>query len=368
MPSPMIVCMSTDSIAAEYSTRLAVDVGYRVIKLEAAGGDPLRARRGRFADFLLAGKESVLLGKGGLQGKALQDLLDGCSGIVTDEAGRDSLQQQTSRTPLAPLVVVGERDAGTLRGMSGSHSDEFLAFHGSGLGFITPRVMPGYPSAGPLCPQANLLEFLAGLYGAIALFALICQGASSDIRSASAGLCAAALPLMRREISSALLEGTHPHRAERIWQVSPAEVHRCNDGWLFVDVIEDIQWTRLCNWMGRPELGTDPRYTTREQRFADAETLCAILDKFFADKPQACWMEAQAVGVPVAPVNSLHDLLGDPQLAARGFWGSLINTSGQTQRMPLSPLARLFRSHVTTMRVPAPGAQTHTVLASLETA
>ncbi len=368
MPTPMIVCLSTDSIAAEYSTRLAVDAGYRVIKLETAGGDPLRARRGRFADFLLAGKESVLLGDGGLQGKALQDLLDHCAGIVADEAGRDTLLQQTGRTPLAPLVVVGERDAGTLRGMSGSHSDEFLAFHGSGLGFITPRVMPGYPSAGPLCPQANLLEFLTGLYGAIALFSLMGQSASTDIRSASAGLCAAALPLLRREISSALLEGTQPHRAERIWKVSPAEVHRCSDGWLFVDVIEDIQWTRLCNWMGKPELGIDPRYITREQRFADSETLCAILDAFFADKPQACWMEAQAGGVPVAPVNSLHDLLGDPQLAARGFWGSLTDASGQTQRAPLSPLARLFGTDATPLHVCAPGAHTKAVIASLETA
>ena len=368
MSNPVIVCLSTDSIAAEYSTRLAVDAGYRVIKLETAGGDPLRARRGRFADFLLAGKESVLLGNGGLQGKALQSLLDGCAGIVTDEAGRDTLQQLTGRTPAAPLLMVGERDAGTLRGMSNSHSDEFLAFHGSGLGFVTPRVMPGYPSAGPLCPQANLLEFLTGLYGAIALFALIGQGASTDIRSASAGLCAAALPLLRREISSALLEGTQPHRAERIWKVSPAEVHRCSDGWLFVDVIEDVQWTRLCNWMGQPDLGTDPRYATREQRFADAETLCAILDRYFADKPQACWMEAQASGVPVAPVNSLHDLLGDPQLTARGFWGTLTDTTGQTLRTPLSPLARVFGSASTVLQVPAPGAQTRAILTSLETA
>lgn len=37
MPSPMIVCLSTDSIAAEFSTRLAVDAGYRVVKLEAEG-------------------------------------------------------------------------------------------------------------------------------------------------------------------------------------------------------------------------------------------------------------------------------------------------------------------------------------------
>lgn len=68
----------------------------------------------------------------------------------------------------APVIVVGERDSSALQGMSTQHSDGFLALHGSGLEYLTPRAMPGYPSAGPLCPDANLLEFLSGLYATIA--------------------------------------------------------------------------------------------------------------------------------------------------------------------------------------------------------
>lgn len=366
MSTPTIVSFCSDSVAAEYSTRLAVDAGYRVVKLELVDGDPLRVRRGRLADFLLAGKESAMMGEGGLHGKTLQGLLNGCAGIVTDEFGLGTLIEMAGGRPSVPLVVVGARDATALQGMSGEHGDEFLAFHGSGLGFITPRVMPGYPSAEPLCPQANLLEFLTGLYGTIALFSLIDQGDSTDIRSASVGLCAVALPLLRREISSALLEGTQPHRAERIWKVSPAEVHRCLDGWLFVDVIEDIQWKRLCDWMGKSELGSDPRYATRDLRFAQAESLCAILDQFFASKPQDCWIQAQASGVPVAPVNSLRDLHRDQQLSSRGFWGSIIDADGQTQHVPISPLARLFGASITPLRVSSPGADTVAVIASLE--
>jgi crotonobetainyl-CoA:carnitine CoA-transferase CaiB-like acyl-CoA transferase len=338
----LIVCIATDSVPCEFAGRLAVDAGCEVVKLEPPEGDPMRGSRGPLADWLLAGKRSAVHGASGLHGPALQALLQGCDALLVDEAGRDWVAAHGGGGLATKLVVVGERDGAVLAGMPANRSDEFLAFHGAGLGFLTPRVMPGYPSAGPLCPDANLLEFLAGLHGAIALFALLGAAPDSGIAQATVGLCGAALPLLRREIAAVLLEGARPHRAERIWKVSPAEVHRCRDGWLFVDVIEDAQWERLCDWIGRPDLGTDARYATRESRFAHAEVLCDILDRFFAGQPQACWIEAQRRGVPVAPVNDVNELLADDQLEARGFWGTILDDEGRSLRAPLTPLARLF--------------------------
>jgi crotonobetainyl-CoA:carnitine CoA-transferase CaiB-like acyl-CoA transferase len=222
--------------------------------------------------------------------------------------------------------------------------DEFLAFHGTGLGYITPRVMPGYPSHAPLCPSAHLVEMMAGLYGAIALFALLgrAQIDGPAPYDAAIGLTAVALPLLRREVAAVLYEQAQPHRSERIWKVSPAEVHRCRDGWVFVDVIEDAQWVRLCEYIGRPDLGRDDRYATRDQRFTHAELICTILDAYFATRSKSCWIDAQAQGVPVAPVNSLNDLLQDPQLAARNFWTRLATADGAQLVAPSSPIARLF--------------------------
>ena len=76
--------------------------------------------------------------------------------------------------------------------------------------------MPDYPTPGPLCPDAHLVEFITGLYGAT-------------------------LPLLRREVASVLYDNSDPHRSERIWKVSPAEIYRCRDGWVFVNAIEDDQ-------------------------------------------------------------------------------------------------------------------------------
>jgi len=335
-----IASLSSDALPCEFATRLAVDAGFKVIKIEPPGGDPLVARRGLLGEFLVAGKTRTPPQALTPDNRVLRDILEHCGAVAVDEAHHTLLAGLLEQMPLASrpaLVLVGERDSTTLRGMPLHRSDEFLAFHGAGLGFLTPRVMPGYPSAAPLCPDAHLLEFLAGLYGAIALFALQ-RAHGRQAAGARVGLSGVAMPLLRREISAVLLDGAVPHRAERIWKVSPAEVHRCRDGWLFVDVIEDVQWHRLCAWINRPDLAEDERFQTRDSRFAHAETICAVLDEVLADKPLSSWMEAQAAGVPVAPVNRIGDLINDAQLAARGFWGTLLSTDGRVLRAPQTPL------------------------------
>lgn len=334
-----VLALSRGSIPCEFATRLAVDAGLTVIKVEADDGDPLRAEAGALFDYLAAGKRSVAVAGDALE-PALRALATRCDAIVVDEWGYDVVRDLELGLP---VVVVGERDATALRGISAGRCDEFLAFHASGLGYLTPRVMPGYPSADPLCPKAHFVQFLAGLYGVIALLALLGLE-TSDARTAVAhiGLAGATLPLLRREAAAVSYENARPHRGERIWKVSPAEVHRCRDGWLFVDVIEDEQWLRLCEFMRRPDLAADPRYATRDGRFASAVQLCAILDDFFADKPQSCWTEAQAMGVPIAPVNSTRNLVDDAQLRARGFFARAAD--GSATAVPRSPLARLFRS------------------------
>ena len=357
-PVYRILALSRGSVPCEFATRLAVDAGMQVIKLEPAGGDPLRTQSPLLFSYLAAGKQSVAAADDELA-STLETLVIRCDAIVVDEWGREAI---AGRALTLPVVVVGERDGTALEGMPQDRSDEFLTFHGTGLGSLTPRVMPGYPSAEPLCPDAHLVELLCGLYGAIALFALLAgqREARADTgASATVGLTAAALPLLRREVAAVLYEGARPHRSERIWKVSPAEVHRCRDGWVFVDVIEDIQWLRLCEYMDRPELASDQRYATRDSRFEHAEALCQVLDAFFAEREKSCWIEAQGRGVPVALVSSLDDLLHDPQLAARGFWTRVAAADGTVLTAPSSPLERLFRGDPAAVMLRAPAAGEH---------
>lgn len=334
LPQPYVLSLSRDSVCVEFATRLVADSGIAVVRVEPATGEPLRNRPALFA-YLTAGKQTRALDLGSAAGTvALEALVAGACAVAVDEWGRDQLHAQAGRPG---VVLVGARDSTVLRDIAGQPAiREFLAFHASGLGFITPRMMPGFPSAAPLCPDARLSTLMIGIYGAIALLAtMVGRRRGLGAVASSIGVVAAMLPLLRREVASVDYDGTVPHRNERIWKVSPAEVHRCRDGWVFVDIIEDVQWVALCGYMRLPELADDPLYNTRDLRFEHADELCVILDQFFAAMPQDCWIEAQAKGIPIAPVNAPADLIKDEQLLARGFWQDDV---GAVRRIPRSPL------------------------------
>jgi crotonobetainyl-CoA:carnitine CoA-transferase CaiB-like acyl-CoA transferase len=325
----------------EFATRLVVDAGIRVIKVEPQTGDPLRQRRGFLFDWLNAGKECIRLDRTSSgAGADFARLIETAAAIVADAWGMDVVRPYDVTVP---LIEVGDPESECL--LAGAAQDEFLAFHGSGLGYLTPRMMPGYPSGPPLAPRSHLVQFLVGLYGAISVFALLRSPTSIRAR---VGIAGAVLPLLRREIAAVKYQGIHPHRNERIWRVSPAEVHRCRDGWIFVDVIEDGQWAKLCAFIGRPELADDPAYKTRDLRFEASDAICRLLDDYFHDRPKSCWRDAQDQGVPVAPVNDLGDLLADRQLAFRDFWTTFKDGHGHERRGPRSPLAAHFSACIDT--------------------
>ena len=326
-----VLILARGSVAAAFAGRLVTDAGFAVTRVVTEDED----RTSVFHEWLTSGQDvrvvDMVTAKGRQECAAL---IAGAGAIIADPWGAELVAHAR---PSVPVVELARAESAAL--LQGAERDEFLAFHGSGPGYLTPRMMPGYPSAEPLVPKAHLVQFMIGLYGAIALLALLRRG--GGVR-AQVGIAGAVLPLLRREVAAVLFQGQHPHRNERIWRVSPAEVHRCRDGWVFVDVIEDSQWVKLCDMIGRPDLAAHADFATRDLRFDHADAVCEVLDAYFAGQMKTCWREAQARGVPVAPVNDLDDLWRDEQLAARGFWKTFAARDGRALHGPRTPLAGIF--------------------------
>jgi crotonobetainyl-CoA:carnitine CoA-transferase CaiB-like acyl-CoA transferase len=99
----------------------------------------------------------------------------------------------------------------------------------------------------------------------------------------------------------------------------PCQNFRTLDGHLAVFVAKDKFWVELCKGIGRPELGSDPRYATIEERFNNKEELLPLLDKVFASRTNAEWMERLAGKVPCAPARSIAEALDDPLIESQGM-------------------------------------------------
>src|SRR5205085_5628377 len=93
------------------------------------------------------------------------------------------------------------------------------------------------------------------------------------------------------------------------------------DGFLAILPYTDGHWREFCELIGRRELLEDARFTSITHRLANVEAYYAMLAGIAATRTNAEWIELLGrSNVPHGPVNSLEDLLGDPQLEATGFW------------------------------------------------
>ena len=97
---------------------------------------------------------------------------------------------------------------------------------------------------------------------------------------------------------------------------------RTGDGrWLSLVFLQpDRYWPDLCRAIGRPDLISDERFATADARVAHTDECVAALADVFGSRPYAAWCDALAdLDAPWAPLQSVAELLSDPQVRANGY-------------------------------------------------
>ena len=98
---------------------------------------------------------------------------------------------------------------------------------------------------------------------------------------------------------------------------SQSYVWRCQDGRLIaIHMSSQLKfWEGLLAATERPDLGTHPDFSTREQRIANYVALRDELAKTFATRPRAEWAQRlETQDVPYAPVHNVTEVIDDPQV------------------------------------------------------
>jgi len=98
--------------------------------------------------------------------------------------------------------------------------------------------------------------------------------------------------------------------------------YKCaDDKWIVIAHLQpDRYWPNVCKAMGLEELEHDPKFSTIEARHDNAKELVSILDKKFATKTRAQWMEIfKKEDVIYTPVQSSSEVFEDPQAIANEY-------------------------------------------------
>jgi formyl-CoA transferase len=318
-------------ISGPFAGRLLGDMGAEVIKIEPPGSpDPLRTWGQAEVDghhffwtVHARNKKAITLNLREPSGRDLFLALAERSDIIVENfrpgtlekwnLGYDVLRQ---RTPGIILVrVSGYGQTGPDAGKAGYAS---VAEAVSGL-----RHMNGFPDGPPPRLALSLGDTLAGMFAAQgALAALYRRTVTGQGQIVDTALTEACLAVQESTIpdydAGGVVRGPSGTRLEGI---APSNIYQSADGsWVVIAANQDTVFRRLCDAMGRPELAADPRFVDHGARGRNQDELDALIAEWAAKRqPDEIIENLSAAGVIAGPINTVAEVVRDPQFHARGM-------------------------------------------------
>jgi crotonobetainyl-CoA:carnitine CoA-transferase CaiB-like acyl-CoA transferase len=178
--------------------------------------------------------------------------------------------------------------------------------------------LTGEPDGPPSRFGLSMIDLMTGTTAAMALLAgLVEARASGRGRDLDVSLFDVALHNLAYLATWYLNGGVVTNREPRSSHPSltPSQLYRTKDGWLFVMCNKEKFWTVLAEELGKPEWTTDPAFATFAARLKNREQVTRELDAVLSDATTAEWVERLGGRVPVAPVNDVKQALDNPFVA-----------------------------------------------------
>ena len=318
-------------ISGPFCGRLLGDMGAEVIKIEPPGSpDPIRTwgqaeldGHHFFWTVHARNKKAVTLNLRAPRGRELfLDLVERCDIIVENfrpgtlekwDLGYDVVAR---RNPGIILVrVSGYGQTGPDAAKAGYAS---VAEAVSGL-----RHMNGFPGGPPPRLALSLGDTLAGMFAAQgALAALYRRTVTGRGQVVDAALTEACLAVQESTIPDYDVGGVvRGPSGTRLEGIAPSNIYRSADGsWVVIAANQDTVFRRLCEAMGRPELAAEERFVDHGARGRNQDELDAIIGQWAATRdPHDIIETLSAAGVIAGPINTVAEVVDDPQFRARGM-------------------------------------------------
>jgi crotonobetainyl-CoA:carnitine CoA-transferase CaiB-like acyl-CoA transferase len=187
----------------------------------------------------------------------------------------------------------------------------------------------GEPDGPPVRCGISFLDLTTGIFSAFGILnALMYRERTGLGQRVDASLLETAVTLLNYHAEGYLLTGAIPRALGSSHpSVVPYRNFRCRDGqWVFIAAANNRLWQRLAPALGVGDLVDDPRFASNQERVKNRHELEPALEKAIAhhDRPALLDMLEKA-GVPATPVNTVDQVMEDPQTAARQMLGRVLH-------------------------------------------
>ncbi|MGO4915964.1 CaiB/BaiF CoA transferase family protein [Pseudogemmobacter sp. W21_MBD1_M6] len=320
-------------LAGPWIGQTLADLGADVIKVEAPEGDDTRHwgppfiehdgdRSAAYFHSCNRGKKSVTLDFRTEEGReAVLELVSRADVLIENfkvgglaKYGLDYANLSSINPRLVYCSITGFGQTGPYAERAGY---DFLIQGMSGLMSIT-----GEPDRPPMKVGVAVTDIFTGLYGVIGIQAALAQRALTGRgQHIDLSLLDSATAILANQAMNFLATGTVPCRLGNGHpNIVPYQVFPVSDGHIIIATGNDRQYRALCKVIGKANLSDDFRFKTNSDRVAHREVLVPILSEATSgfDK-QDLLSKLDAAGVPAGPINTVRDIIADPQIVARGM-------------------------------------------------
>jgi formyl-CoA transferase len=318
-------------ISGPFAGRLLGDMGAEVIKIEPPGApDPLRTwgqaeldGHHFFWTVHARNKKAVTLNLREPRGRELFLELVERSDIIVENFRPGTLEKWC-----LGYDVLREHNKGIILVRVSGYGQTGPDAHKAGYASVAEaasglRHMNGFPGGPPPRLALSLGDSLAGMFAVQgALAALYRRTVSGEGQVVDAALTEACLAIQESTIpdydAGGIVRGPSGTRLEGI---APSNIYRTADGsWVVIAANQDTVFRRLCSAMGQPELATDNRFADHVARGRNQDELDTIIGDWAAQRqPDDIIDTLNAAGVISGPINTVAEVVCDPQLQARGM-------------------------------------------------
>ncbi|MFC0250700.1 CaiB/BaiF CoA transferase family protein [Massilia consociata] len=360
-------------LAGPWCSQNLADLGADVIKIERPGnGDDTRAwgppyardEEGRdtseAAYYLSAnrGKRSVTVDIASSEGqKLLHELVKHCDVVLENfkvgHLKRYGLDYETLKGIKPELVYCSVTGFGQDGPYAHRAGYDFLIQGMGGLMSVTGE-RDDVPGGGPQKVGVALTDLMTGMYATVAvLAALMHRDRTGQGQHIDMALLDTQVAMLANVGSNYLSSGQPPKRwGNAHANIVPYQTFACADGHLIVATGNDGQYQKFVEAGGRPELGSDPRFTTNPLRVQNRDVLVPMLAEMVKQKRRDEWIALlESVGVPCGPINDIGEVFANEQVRAREVAIELPHPTAGKVRLVRNPI-RMSATPATSDKAP----------------
>jgi crotonobetainyl-CoA:carnitine CoA-transferase CaiB-like acyl-CoA transferase len=318
----------TQVMAGPFCGQVLADMGADVIKVEPPEGDSTRRSlgfrmRGEDTAAFLAvnrNKRSLTLDLKSADHRAIFHRLVRDADVVLENyrpgvAARLGADWETLSGVNPRLVYASVSGFGQTGPYAQRPGYDLIAQGLSGVMSVT-----GEPGGDPVKCGIPIGDLSAGLFCAVAILsAVVARERTGRGQRIDTSLFEGALALSIWETAELWATGRVPEplgSAHRL--TAPYQALRTRDGHVTVGGNNQRLWERLCAAVGRPELVSDPRFASNDERMAHRAELVAELEAAMAARDTGDWVATLTeAGVPCGPIHDYAEVFADPHTQAR---------------------------------------------------